>query len=48
MPPKVFVSLESTSDANFRSDTVKYVLIGLLRDLRGIAMATKRLVMFNF
>lgn len=48
MPPKVFVSLESTSDATFHSDAVKYALIGLMRDLRGIAMATKRLVMFNF
>ena len=48
MPPKVFVSLESTSDATFHSDTVKYALIGLMRDLRGIAMATKRLVIFNF
>uniref|UniRef100_A0A7N2M263 Importin N-terminal domain-containing protein n=1 Tax=Quercus lobata TaxID=97700 RepID=A0A7N2M263_QUELO len=37
----VFVSLESTSDATFHSDAVKYALIGLMRDLRGIAMATK-------
>lgn len=45
-PPKVFVSLESTPDAVFRADTVKYALIGLMRDLRGIAMATNRLVSF--
>ncbi|KAM4091513.1 hypothetical protein ACJW30_09G141900 [Castanea mollissima] len=38
---QVFVSLESTSDATFHSDDVKYALIGLMRDLRGIAMATK-------
>nr|POE61109.1 exportin-7 [Quercus suber] len=38
---QVFVSLESTSDATFHSDAVKYALIGLMRDLRGIAMATK-------
>lgn len=37
---KVFVSLESTPDAMFRSGLVKYSLIGLMRDLRGIAMAT--------
>lgn len=28
----------------FRSDAVKYALIGLMRDLRGIAMATNRLL----
>ncbi|KAK9987008.1 hypothetical protein SO802_031959 [Lithocarpus litseifolius] len=38
---QVFVSLESTTDATFHSDAVKYALIGLMRDLRGIAMATK-------
>lgn len=37
---QVFISLESTPDSMFRSDTVKYSLIGLMRDLRGIAMAT--------
>lgn len=37
---KVLISLESTPDAMFRSDNVKYSLIGLMRDLRGIAMAT--------
>ncbi|KAK9019725.1 hypothetical protein V6N11_054235 [Hibiscus sabdariffa] len=37
---QVFLSLESTPDAVFRTDAVKYALIGLMRDLRGIAMAT--------
>ncbi|KAF9587660.1 hypothetical protein IFM89_004492 [Coptis chinensis] len=37
---QVFLSLEATPDSMFRSDTVKYALIGLMRDLRGIAMAT--------
>ncbi|XP_059653720.1 uncharacterized protein LOC132300582 isoform X1 [Cornus florida] len=37
---QVFIILESTPDAMFRTDTVKYALIGLMRDLRGIAMAT--------
>ncbi|CAK9160504.1 unnamed protein product [Ilex paraguariensis] len=37
---QVFISLESTPDAMFRTDSVKYALIGLMRDLRGIAMAT--------
>ncbi|KAG9129345.1 hypothetical protein Leryth_016632, partial [Lithospermum erythrorhizon] len=37
---KVFISLETTPDEVFRTDTVKYALIGLMRDLRGIAMAT--------
>ncbi|PIA44208.1 hypothetical protein AQUCO_01700074v1 [Aquilegia coerulea] len=37
---QVFVTLESTPDNMFRSDTVKYALIGLMRDLRGITMAT--------
>ncbi|XP_062111897.1 uncharacterized protein LOC133823253 isoform X2 [Humulus lupulus] len=37
---QVFISLESAPDALFRSDMVKCVLIGLMRDLRGIAMAT--------
>ncbi|KAI4356227.1 hypothetical protein L6164_000266 [Bauhinia variegata] len=37
---QVFLSLESTPDAMFRTDAVKYALIGLMRDLRGIAMAT--------
>ncbi|XVF00108.1 hypothetical protein REPUB_Repub03eG0256800 [Reevesia pubescens] len=37
---QVFLSLESTPDTVFRTDAVKYALIGLMRDLRGIAMAT--------
>ncbi|KAF6163853.1 hypothetical protein GIB67_024708 [Kingdonia uniflora] len=37
---QVFISLESTPDALFRNDSVKYALIGLMRDLRGITMAT--------
>lgn len=37
---QVFRSLESTPDSLFRSDAVKYALIGLMRDLRGITMAT--------
>ncbi|XVF41019.1 hypothetical protein PTKIN_Ptkin01aG0246900 [Pterospermum kingtungense] len=37
---QVFLSLESTPDSVFHTDAVKYALIGLMRDLRGIAMAT--------
>lgn len=37
---QVLISLESTLDTAFRTDAVKYALIGLMRDLRGIAMAT--------
>lgn len=37
---QVFITLESTPDALFRTDAVKYALIGLMRDLRGIATAT--------
>ena len=44
MLPKVFVSLESTPEGMFRTDTVKYALIGLMRDLKGIAMAINKLV----
>lgn len=40
----MFLSLESTPDSVFRTDAVKYALVGLMRDLRGIAMATNRLV----
>ena len=36
------MSLESTPDPVFLSETVKCALIGLMRDLRGIAMATNR------
>lgn len=41
---QVFLSLESTPDSLFRTDAVKYAIIGLMRDIRGIAMATNRLV----
>ncbi|RAL45197.1 hypothetical protein DM860_014607 [Cuscuta australis] len=37
---QVFLTLESVQDTMFRTDTVKYALIGLMRDIRGIAMAT--------
>ncbi|XP_077248975.1 ARM repeat superfamily protein isoform X2 [Tasmannia lanceolata] len=37
---QAFINLESTPDAVFRTDAVKYALIGLMRDLRGIAIAT--------
>ncbi|GAQ78625.1 Nuclear transport receptor RanBP16 [Klebsormidium nitens] len=36
----IMAKLLTTPDAAFRSDAVKYALIGLFRDLRGIAMAT--------
>ncbi|XLT02208.1 hypothetical protein HN51_051559 [Arachis hypogaea] len=42
---QVFLSLESTPDSMFRTDAVKFALVGLMRDLRGIAMATNRLVL---
>ncbi|KAL5220326.1 hypothetical protein ABZP36_025039 [Zizania latifolia] len=37
---QVAVNLEATTDAAFQTDVVKYAFIGLMRDLRGIAMAT--------
>ncbi|OAY80306.1 Exportin-7 [Ananas comosus] len=37
---QVMIRLEATPDAAFRTDAVKYAFIGLMRDLRGIAMAT--------
>ncbi|KAK1281191.1 hypothetical protein QJS04_geneDACA015059 [Acorus gramineus] len=37
---RVVISLEGVPDAMFRTDSVKFALSGLLRDLRGIAMAT--------
>ncbi|URE05704.1 hypothetical protein MUK42_19697 [Musa troglodytarum] len=37
---QVMIGLKTTPDAAFRSDAVKYAFIGLMRDLRGIAMAT--------
>ncbi|MCO5551769.1 hypothetical protein L7F22_005272 [Adiantum nelumboides] len=37
---QVLLTLEATPDSSFRTDAVKFTLIGLMRDLRGIAMAT--------
>uniref|UniRef100_A0A1J3GYT8 Exportin-7-A n=1 Tax=Noccaea caerulescens TaxID=107243 RepID=A0A1J3GYT8_NOCCA len=37
---QVFRTLESTPDSMFRTDAVKFAMIGLMRDLRGITMAT--------
>lgn len=37
---QVLLTLEATPDTTFRSEAVKFTLIGLMRDLRGIAMAT--------
>ncbi|KAK4797341.1 hypothetical protein SAY86_029667 [Trapa natans] len=37
---QIFINLESTPDSMFRADAVKFALIGLMRDLRGITMAT--------
>ncbi|KAE9603461.1 hypothetical protein Lalb_Chr11g0061181 [Lupinus albus] len=37
---QVFLNLESTPDSVFRTEFIKHALIGLMRDLRGIAMAT--------
>ncbi|XP_038711145.1 exportin-7 isoform X2 [Tripterygium wilfordii] len=45
---QVFVSLESTPDSVFRTDAVKHALIGLMRDLRGIAMATNSRRTYGF
>ncbi|KAK7409753.1 hypothetical protein VNO78_00042 [Psophocarpus tetragonolobus] len=45
---QVFLSLESTPDAVFRTDAVRYALIGLMRDLRGIAMATNSRRTYGF
>ncbi|KAL9232683.1 hypothetical protein vseg_007764 [Gypsophila vaccaria] len=45
---QVLVSLESTSDQVFRSETVKCVLVGLMRDLRGIAMAANSRRSYGF
>ncbi|KAJ7976521.1 putative Exportin-7 [Quillaja saponaria] len=45
---QVVILLESTPDAMFRSDAVKYALIGLMRDLRGIAMATNSRRTYGF
>nr|CAN73513.1 hypothetical protein VITISV_005466 [Vitis vinifera] len=45
---QVFVSLESTPEEMVRTDTVKYALIGLMRDLKGIAMAINSRKMYSF
>ncbi|KAL5546843.1 hypothetical protein UlMin_006530 [Ulmus minor] len=45
---QVSVSLESTPDAMFRSDIVKFALIGLMRDLRGLAIATNSRKTYGF
>ncbi|XP_014752514.1 exportin-7-B isoform X3 [Brachypodium distachyon] len=37
---QVAVSLEASADAAFQTDVVKYAFTGLMRDLRGITMAT--------
>lgn len=37
---QVLVNLEAIVDAAFRTEAVKFAVIGLMRDLRGIAMAT--------
>ncbi|KAG4397207.1 hypothetical protein GLYMA_10G104900v4 [Glycine max] len=44
----VFVRLESTPEALFQSDAVKYAFVGLMRDLRGIAMATNSRRTYGF
>ncbi|KAK7278986.1 hypothetical protein RJT34_24027 [Clitoria ternatea] len=45
---QVSVRLESTPDALFQSDAIKYAFIGLMRDLRGIAMATNSRRTYGF
>jgi exportin-7 len=45
---QVFLILEATPDAAFRTDAVKFALIGLMRDLRGIAMATNSRRTYGF
>ncbi|XP_027367978.1 exportin-7-A-like isoform X1 [Abrus precatorius] len=45
---QVLLRLESTPDALFQSDAVKYTFIGLMRDLRGIAMATNSRRTYGF
>ncbi|XP_039690945.1 exportin-7 isoform X3 [Medicago truncatula] len=45
---QVFGRLNSTPDALFQSDAVKYAFIGLMRDLRGIAMATNSRRTYGF
>ncbi|XP_047259343.1 exportin-7-A isoform X2 [Capsicum annuum] len=45
---QVFLSLELIPDALFCTDDVKQALIGLMRDLRGIAMATSSRRTYGF
>ncbi|XP_058785699.1 uncharacterized protein LOC131660492 isoform X1 [Vicia villosa] len=45
---QVFLNLESTPDSVFRTDAVKYALVGLMRDLRGIAMSTNSRRTYGF
>ncbi|KAJ1436056.1 putative exportin-7-like isoform X2, partial [Sesbania bispinosa] len=45
---QVLVRLDSTPDALFQSDAVKYAFIGLMRDLRGIARATNSRRTYGF
>ncbi|XP_060197469.1 uncharacterized protein LOC132626568 isoform X6 [Lycium barbarum] len=45
---QVLLSLELISDALFRTDDVKQAFIGLMRDLRGIAMATSSRRTYGF
>ncbi|GMH18647.1 hypothetical protein Nepgr_020488 [Nepenthes gracilis] len=45
---QVLVTLESTPDSMFQNDPVKYSLIGLMRDLRGITMATNSRRTYGF
>ncbi|GAU34352.1 hypothetical protein TSUD_20590, partial [Trifolium subterraneum] len=44
----VFGRLNSTPDALFQSDAVKYAFIGLMRDLRGIAMSANSRRAYGF
>ncbi|RAL51924.1 hypothetical protein DM860_010642 [Cuscuta australis] len=45
---QVFLRLESTPDSLFRSEDVKQALVGLMRDLRGIAQATSSRRTYGF
>ncbi|MCH92236.1 exportin-7-like, partial [Trifolium medium] len=45
---KIFGRLNSTPDALFQSDAVKYAFIGLMRDLRGIAMSANSRRAYGF
>ncbi|GAB4851808.1 hypothetical protein Ancab_031207 [Ancistrocladus abbreviatus] len=45
---QVLITLESTPDAMFQNDSVKYSFIGLMRDLRGITIATSSRRTYGF